>query len=191
MSDNIAPSPSPSTDLFGAAWPMLLVLGLLTIGFGVAVLVWPAATLVVAAVLFGIWLITAGLIRLVGALASSNLSTGWRTVHVVLGVLLLGAGILALTDLVRSIGALVFVVGFFLLLDGIADLMQAIGDRAAGSRGWLAFTGALGLIAGAVVLSRPDVALVTLVVVLGVALLVVGVGRIVAAFALRRLTTAA
>ena len=190
MSEPAVDIPSPA-DVLGTAWKVMLVLGLLTLGFGIAVLVWPAATLVVAAVLFGVWLIVAGLIRLIGALASKHLSTGWRAVHVVLGVLLLAAGVIALTDLVRSLGALIFVIGFLFVLDGIGDLLQAIGNRTTASRGWLAFTGALGVAAGVIVLSRPSVGLVTLVVVVGVSLLVLGIARIAAAFALRRLATAA
>jgi uncharacterized membrane protein HdeD (DUF308 family) len=186
-----ASAPAPADPVAESAWWLLLALGIITIGFGVAVLVWPAATLLVLAVLFGFWLIVAGVLRLVAAFAEKSLSTGWRVFHGVLGVLLVGAGISALTNLVASLGALVFVVGFFFIVDGVDDLLRAITGRTSGSRGWLAFVGVLGIVAGAIVLSRPGVGLATLVLLVGWLLIGLGVLRIIAALALRRLTTAA
>lgn len=195
-SDPTTSATSPGSDpdaspVLQRLWWALLALGVLTIGFGIAVLVWPVATLAVAAVLFGLWLLTAGVVRLVWSLLSSQLSFGWRLVNIVLGILLIGAGIGSLTNLVRSLATLVFVMGFFIVVDGVGDLLQAIGNQTDASRGWLVFTGLVGIIAGGVILSRPGVGLVALVLVTGWMLILVGVGRIVAALALRRLATAA
>lgn len=180
------PTPDDVTRTGNIAWGLLLVLGLFTTVFGVMVLVWPGATLVVLAVMFGLWLIFAGILRLVFALADRSLSMGWRVAHIVLGVLLLGAGISAVSNLVRSLGALVFLAGFLLILDGVDDLMRALRNDTEGSRGWLGFTGVVGVVAGGIVLARPGIGLATLVIVLAASLIALGVARIVAALALRK-----
>lgn len=172
------------------AWWLLLALGIITMITGILVLAWPGATLLVLAVLFGFWLIMAGVLRLVAALAEKSLSMGWRVVHILIGVLLVGAGIGALANLFSSLGALVFLAGFLLILDGADDLVRAVRNDAQTSRGWLVVTGVLGVIAGGVVLSRPAVGLFTLVVVLGAMLLMLGVTRIAAALSLRQLLKA-
>ena len=172
------------------AWWLLLTLGIITMITGILVLAWPGATLLVLAVLFGFWLIMAGVLRLVAALAEKSLSMGWRVVHILIGVLLVGAGIGALANLFSSLGALVFLAGFLLILDGADDLVRAVRNDAQTSRGWLVVTGVLGVIAGGVVLSRPAVGLFTLVVVLGAMLLMLGVTRIAAALSLRQLLKA-
>jgi uncharacterized membrane protein HdeD (DUF308 family) len=102
-------------------------------------------------------------------------------------VLLIIGGVAALGNLVASLGALVFLVGFWFIVDGIDDLIIAftgVGER---GRVWPAISGLIGVVAGVVVLSRPGVGLVTLVVVVGVSLIVLGIARIAAAFALRSL----
>lgn len=183
--------PTTTSDALQPAWWLLLALGIMTVITGIFVLVWPGATLLVLAVLFGFWLIMAGVLRLVAALAEKSLSVGWRVVHILIGVLLIGAGIGALANLFSSLGALVFLVGFLLILDGADDLVRAVRNDSQTSRAWLVATGVLGVIAGGVVLSRPAVGLFTLVVVLGAMLLMLGVTRIAAALSLRQLLKAA
>lgn len=173
------------------AWGLLLALGIVTTLFGIMVLIRPGATLVVLAVMFGLWLIVAGVLRLVFALADRSLSMGWRIVHILLGVLLLGAGISAVGDLLTSLGALVFVAGFLFILEGVDDLMRAFRNDTEGSRAWLGFTGALGIVAGGIVLARPGIGLATLVIVLGASLIALGVARIAASLVLRKSLAAA
>ncbi len=185
------PQDPPTLDALRPAWWLLLALGIMTVITGILVLAWPGATLLVLAVLFGFWLIAAGVLRLIAALAEKSLSLGWRVVHILIGVLLIGAGIGALSNLFSSLGALVFLAGFLLILDGADDLVRAVRNDSQTSRGWLVATGVLGVIAGGVVLSRPAVGLFTLVVVLGAMLLMLGVTRIAAALSLRQLLKAA
>lgn len=185
------PQDSPTLEALQPTWWLLLALGIMTVITGIFVLAWPGATLLVLAVLFGFWLIAAGVLRLIAALAEKSLSLGWRVVHILIGVLLIGAGIGALSNLFTSLASLVFLAGFLLILDGADDLVRAVRNDSQTSRGWLVATGVLGVIAGGVVLSRPAVGLFTLVVVLGAMLLMLGVTRIAAALSLRQLLKAA
>lgn len=196
-----APSPEPTRpaleldelqrELIGTAWWLLLALGIITTGAGIAVFVWPGATLVVLAVLFGIWLVLAGVLRLVGAIAEKRLTTGWRVLHGVVGAALIAAGISSLANLLTSLSTLVLVIGIFLMIDGIDDLLRAFSGHGTGSRWWLVISGLLGVGAGVLIVSRPGIGVVTLVLLVGVSLLLLGITRIVGAFALRSLAQAA
>ena len=75
--------------------------------------------------------------------------------------------------------------GFYLLLAGVFELVEAIvGDPA--SRALSAIVGVVALIAGLICLRRPGDSLLALVVVLGAYLIVTGVARLVRAFGQRR-----
>jgi uncharacterized membrane protein HdeD (DUF308 family) len=169
------------------AWWQLLAFGIVTAFVGAAVLFWPEATLTVVAVLFGLWLVTAGILRLVGAVAEQRLPTGLRVLRGVVGAALLVAGIFAMTNQLASLEVLVVVAGIFLVVDGIDDLVRGFTDRAVGSRWWAAMAGVLSLLAGVIVIVRPEIGLVFLVAMLGAFLLMIGLVRIVAAFAVRDL----
>jgi uncharacterized membrane protein HdeD (DUF308 family) len=82
------------------------------IALGVAALVWPGATLITVALLFGAYLVVSGIFRLVIAVTSDALSTGVRWLVGILGALIIVAGIIALNNLAQSLLVLAFVIGF-------------------------------------------------------------------------------
>jgi uncharacterized membrane protein HdeD (DUF308 family) len=84
--------------------------------------------------------------------------------------------------------ALVIVFGAYALVDGVVALGAAImGSRTvAGSRGWLAVEGVLGIIAGIVAFVWPDITALALLWVIAFWALVTGILEIVAAVRLRR-----
>lgn len=173
-----------------ASWGFVLILGVLTALAGVAVIAWPGATLLVVAVLFGVWLASSGVMRVVGALLDKQQTTGIRVLEAVVGLALIVAGVVCLANLLTSLAALVFVVGVSLMIDAVGDLVGAFGHHSphsGGRRAWLVLTGLLGLAAGFIIISRPGLGLAVVVALLGTLLIVVGIARITAAFALRSL----
>jgi uncharacterized membrane protein HdeD (DUF308 family) len=170
----------------GTAWKLLLALGIMTLLLGAAVLFWPEATLLVLAVLFGFWLILGGVLRVIGAVGDKLLPTGLRVLYGALGVALVVAGGYALVNPDQSLGALLFLIGFFFIVDGIYDVIAAVTNRVlVGSRWWVALSGALGILAGFILLTRPNVGLVVLVALTGAMLLMLGLVRVMGALALR------
>jgi uncharacterized membrane protein HdeD (DUF308 family) len=182
------PAAETPADTVGVVWWVLLATGILTMLAGIAVLVWPGATLLVIAVLFGVWLVGSGIVRLIAAFADKRLSTFARVLEGLVGAVLVIAGVGALGNVVRSLATLILVIGVLFIIDGIGDLAHALSNRH-GSRAWPAVTGLVAIAAGLVILSRPGVGLVTLVAVLSALLVLLGIARISAAFALRRLGT--
>ena len=100
----------------------------------------------------------------------------------VLGVASLVCGVLAIVYPDVTLLAVGIIFGFYLLMAGVFELVEAIvGDPA--SRALSAIVGVVALIAGLICLRRPGDSLLALIVVLGAYLIVTGVARLVRAFA--------
>ena len=74
--------------------PWIGALGLIAVTLGVVVLVWPGPSILVAAVLFGLFLVLSGIIELVFAL-TLDVSVGNRIMLLISGALSLILGVLA------------------------------------------------------------------------------------------------
>jgi uncharacterized membrane protein HdeD (DUF308 family) len=173
------------------SWGLVLLAGLITIGFGIALLAWPDETLLVVAALIGIWLISTGVLGLVGAFAP-DVSGGTRALFGVTGILSLVIGIALVKNVVgtetsqaRALSFLALLIGLGWLINGIGELFGAISSPEMQGRGWAIFQGLLGIIAGVVVLVWPLNSLAVLATIAGILLLIVGFARVVAAFWLR------
>src|SRR5262245_6917280 len=171
----------------GRAWGWVLFFGLVTVGLGIVVLVWPDKTIVVVAVLFGIQLVIAGIFRFVTALAIDDASGGTRVLLALLGVLSFIIGIYALKHVNVTIAALALLLGIFWIVNGAIELFTAIGQRGMPGRGWTILLALLSIVAGIVVLAYPDITLLALAVVLGIWLVALGIIEIALAFQLRSL----
>lgn len=68
------------------AWQAMLVIGSVSVVVGVLVLIWPGPTIVVLAILFGIYLLVSGIFQLVAAFGG-HVSSGWRVMLIVSAVL--------------------------------------------------------------------------------------------------------
>ncbi len=171
----------------GGAWWWPAIFGVISIIAGVLALAWPGPTLIVLAVLFGIELIVWGLFRLVGALTFGEAGGGARTLWAILGILSLLIGFYALRHIVITVLSLGLLLGIFWLVDGIGLLISAVEHRDMPGRGWSIFSGILGIIAGLVLLVWPALSILTLAILAGIWLILVGVVQISVAVQLRRL----
>src|SRR5216683_3797665 len=95
MTTGMRRDPADLVARVGRHWGWLLAFGIITVGIGIAALVWPGRTLVVVAVLFGIQLIVMGIFRFAAAIASDDLTGGRRVLLAVLGVFSLIIGLYA------------------------------------------------------------------------------------------------
>jgi uncharacterized membrane protein HdeD (DUF308 family) len=141
---------------------------------GIVALVWPDATLVTVAVVFGLYLIMSGLFRLSVAILSRTSTTGWRWFGGVLGVLVVAAGIYCLVNPVQSLAVLAWVIGFGWIAEGIIDIMAGIQGLV--SPTWLAIlSGVVSIIAGIIVFTLPALAIQTFLIFGAVLLIVVSI----------------
>lgn len=134
--------------------PGLAVLsGITSLVLGIMVLVWPDATLTVVAVLFGLQLALAGVLRIaVGSYSAAQ--QGWvRGIFVMTGVLMVLAGIVCLRHPVLSVAVIIVLTGVGWLVDGIAVVVVAA--NADEGRVALYVVGAASVVAAVVLLSAP------------------------------------
>jgi uncharacterized membrane protein HdeD (DUF308 family) len=171
----------------GRHWGWVLTFGISTLLVGVAALAWPGRTLVVVAVLFGIQLILMGIFRFAGAFGSDDVTGGTRVLLALLGVLSLIIGLYAVRHVLITLLALALLLGIFWTVSGAVELFTAISHREMRNRGWNSVMGIVSILAGIVVLAYPGISLVTLAVVLGVWLIILGAMQVTAAFRIRSL----
>lgn len=152
---------------------------------GIALLVWPGKTLVVAGAFTGAFFVITGVVRVAVGVFARGVPSAFRVLNIILGLFLLVGGIVALKNLAAATEVLTIVVvvmiGIGWIIDGIATLAET--GRTRGSA-WGYLRGALGALAGIVVLVVPTWSALTLVLVVGATLVVLGLAGLVQAFAL-------
>ena len=164
-----------------------IALGVICLVLGLIALIWPQATLFIVALVFGLQLMAAGVMRIIAAVVLKILPGGWRALSAVLGVLTVIAGIICFFRPGTSLFVLALVLAVGWLIDGISELVSAFAvSRPTGERVGLIAFGALAIIAAIVVLVFPGESLVLLARTGGVILIAFGVISLIAAFAARR-----
>jgi uncharacterized membrane protein HdeD (DUF308 family) len=171
----------------GRHWGWVLAFGILSVLLGVCMLVWPSATVVVIATFLGAYLLVSGIFQVVNAFAASELTTGFRWLIAISGVLSILLGLYAFRSIAHSVEILVLLIGFAWLLRGFSVLFDGIAAKGVPGRGWAITMGILGIVAGLVVLMYPGPSLWALTLVVGIWLIILGVAEIVGAFRLRSL----
>ncbi|NKQ52326.1 HdeD family acid-resistance protein [Amycolatopsis sp. K13G38] len=164
----------------------VLTMGVLALIAGVAILVWPHATVKVIAVVFGIFALINGVYGLVSAIAGDERTSGTRVLLAFSGVLSLGVGILVLRHPFQTMTVLTVLLGLFWVIGGVIGLVHALASRSMPGRAWAAGAGAVTAIAGVVLLAYPSVSLTVLVWLLGLELLISGAGVVGWGVAARR-----
>jgi uncharacterized membrane protein HdeD (DUF308 family) len=107
---------------------------------------------------------------------------GWI---IALGVVYVIAGLIALSSVVFATRVTVFVVGIMMLISGVAEVINAFQFKSWGKFLIWLLLGALYIVAGLLTFENPLLAASVLTLLLGVALVVSGVMRIVLAFSMR------
>ena len=164
-----------------------IALGAIAVVLGLLALIWPGVTLLVVAVLFGLELIAAGVVRVLAAVTLSELPGSWRAVSGVLGALTIVAGMICLLRPGTSLFVLVVVIAVGWFLDGISELVSAFTvSRGAGERIGLIAFGVISIIAAIVLIAFPLGSLVLLAKIGGVILIAFGIASVIGVILGRR-----
>lgn len=158
--------------------------GLVAVVLGIIVLVWPSSTLSVIAVLFGLYFLIVGVVRVARGLFTTGMSGGLRVLAILLGLLLIIAGIITIRNPLDSLVVLGMIVGISWIIEGVAALVETASDS---SRWFGTLFGAIGIIAGIIVLLTPLQSLGVLVVIGGIFLIASGLVQLVQAFTFGRI----
>jgi len=184
------PASTPVPTLLPHLWKSTLISGLLTLVLGVLVLVWPGRSVLVAAILFGVYLLVTGIWQVAFAF-SLHISAGGRVLLFISGAAALVLAFLAFRhfgkgDEATAVYLLAIWIGIGFIFRGVATTISAIHDPALPGRGWEIFLGVMSLLAGMIMLGSPLDTIVILAWVVGVWLVIIGVSEIVSSFAIRK-----
>lgn len=165
---------------------LLALRGVLALIFGVLALVWPEATVLALALLFGIYAIVDGIGLIAGGLDRGG-ERGRRWLYVLAGLLGIAAGVIALLWPQLTALTLVVLAGAWAIVTGVLEIAAAVRLRRELTGEWvIALLGIISVIAGVIILLRPDVGAVALATVLGVYAIIAGAVLLVAAWRLRK-----
>src|SRR4051794_7052693 len=166
----------------GKNWWLFVVLGVICLITGLLAIVWPGLTLLTLGIFAGIYLMIAAVMEIIDAIIGEP---GGRALSAILGIIALIAGLVFLRRPGESLLAIVVVAGIFLIAEGVIRIVRAFGPVV--DRWWGIAAGVLDMLAGILILSWPEIGLVTLAVFFAVTMLVRGVLAVVAGFKLRSL----
>jgi uncharacterized membrane protein HdeD (DUF308 family) len=167
-----------ATVSFGASRTLRVCLGVVTAVAGGLIMAWPGGTLVAAAVIVGIQLIVAGVVRAVTAFTFDVESVAARILFLLLGILLVVLGIVCLRSPQRTIALLVLLFGISCVISGALELFHGF----TGGGGWAIASGIVSILVGIVVLAYPVTSVSTLVWLFGITLVVIGLTTLFGAF---------
>jgi uncharacterized membrane protein HdeD (DUF308 family) len=169
-------------------WWLVLIRGILAILFGLFALFAPGTALLALVLVFGAYAIIDGITAIIAGIRHRKEESHWGW-QVFQGVVSVIAGIIAFTWPGVTVLAILFVIAFWSIVSGVAQIIQSFTMRKRGlsSWGWTLAGGIVSVLFGIVLLAWPGAGLITLLWLVGIFALVFGVIFVVWAFRLRKL----
>ena len=161
----------------GRSWGLLLFLGVLTLLLGLGMVIFTKQSLVVLAVLFGVYLLISGIFQIVQSFSQKD----HRALLAISGILSVVLAIFAFKSFLNSVTLLAIFIGIAWLFRGITELIVGLQSKGAEGRGWMITGGILGIL-GAIVIFVWPATIGVIVWITGIMLIVLGVSEIVGAF---------
>lgn len=176
-------------NFFVRSWTVLALRGVVGIVFGILALAWPGITLLTLIALFAVYALASGFIAAAGAVRHRRSEDDWW-VALLLGLVSIGAGIVAVLQPALTALVLVLVMGANALVTGVLDIVAAIRLRRELTGEWLlALSGLASIVFGAVVFMYPGAGALALVWLISLYACVTGVLLLAQALRMRRLAT--
>ncbi len=166
-------------------WKLILVRGLISLIFGIIILSWPEATTKVIIFLFGLYVLINGIVHVAEAGVSISRKEKWG-LSMVLGLLGFLIGIIVLSRPGLAFGALVFLIGVFLIVYGFMELYAAFELEATmGLRLLFGISAVASIVVGVIFVLNLELGAWTVILLVGIYALFVGILRVVLAFMVR------
>src|ERR1700761_6783349 len=168
-------------------WKSTLLSGILSLTLGILVYVLPEHSIVIAAALFGIYLLVTGAAQVFFAF-SLHVSAGGRVLLFISGAASLVLAVLCFRHFGEGYAILLLAIwiGVGFIFRGVATSISAISDPTLPGRGWQIFIGVISLLAGIVLIGSPLESIEILTVVVAIWLIVLGAFEIGSSFGIHR-----
>lgn len=169
----------------GATWGALIVRGVLAVIFGIIAVASPVATAIALALLWGIWALVDGITMITHVFTPSS-PTGNRVLWGLMGVLALVAAFIAITRPGLTAVTLTWVLGIWLLVRAVTELVMAFRGSQIAPRGLFVVSALLDGVLGFLFVANPGVGAVSVAWVLGLLAILWGIVFIVLGVMLRK-----
>jgi uncharacterized membrane protein HdeD (DUF308 family) len=156
----------------------LIIGAILSALFGVLILTATGQVLEVVAVLFGIYFLVRGAIRLATGLFSGAFGAGGRVLNILIGLLLLVVGVLSVIHPAEILAVIGILIGISWIVDGVVSIVESSKSP---SKGFTIFAGIISVVAGIVVVLLPLEGVAVLTMIAGIFLLVIAMIQLVGA----------
>jgi uncharacterized membrane protein HdeD (DUF308 family) len=171
---------------FIRSWWIPALRGFAAVVFALLALMWPGLTLLVLVALFAVYALASGAVAIAGAVRNRSKDADWL-VLLLMGVVSLGAGLIAAFRPGLAAVVLVLVMGANAIVTGVLEIVTAVRLRRILKHEWLLMTsGALGVLFGVLVFMFPTIGAITLVWLISTYALVIGILNGVLAYRLYR-----
>ncbi len=156
-------------------WWVLTVQGIAAILFGIAAVFWPGLTLVTFVYLFGLYLLVAGVLSVLGGLFSIGRRSTW-VLTVLLGLVELGIGVYLLRHPGVTFELLIVLTGSALVVFGVFEAVVALAgkDQTAVGKTLALIAGVVAVLAGVLMFFQPAASGIAFVWVVGLFALING-----------------
>ena len=161
----------------------LIIGAVITAIVGILMLAFPQGTAVLAGIIFGIFVLIRGIVRVIVGIAGPGLTGLGRTLSIVIGVILLAAGLAILLNISVGVEVLAIIIGISWIIDGIATLIES--SRAA-ARAFSIVTGIISILAGIAMFFLGGQGVAIIMIVIGAVALALAVVQVVGAIAVGR-----
>ena len=170
-------------------WWLMVLRGLLAIGFGILIFAKPGISLQVLVYLFGAYVLVEGIVGVSLAIQARDRidSWGWLLLWGLLGI---AVGILAFVKPDVTALALLFYIALWAIATGVLEIAVAIRLREIMSNEWLLIlAGLLSVAFGVLLIARPDAGALAVLSLIGAYAIVFGVLLLIFAFKVRSFVT--
>jgi uncharacterized membrane protein HdeD (DUF308 family) len=173
-------------ELLSRSWWMLALLGVIAFLFAFLALVWPGLTLLSLVALFAAYTLLGGVAWVSGAIRHRRTDEDWWLI-LMLGLVSIGAGVIAVVHPALTALALVLLMGAYALLIGILEIVVAIRLRKVIRGEWLMIlTGLVSIVFGILVFLSPGAGALALVWLVSLHAALTGALLLALAFRARR-----
>ncbi|MGZ5199508.1 MAG: HdeD family acid-resistance protein [Telluria sp.] len=156
-------------------WWVPALRGIFGILFGVLALMWPGLTLLTLVALFAAYALLGGIASVIGAIGHRRVDDDWW-LPLLLGLVSIGAAIVAVVNPVLTTLVLVMVIAANALVSGVLDIVAAVRLRRELQGEWLlALSGIASVVFGALVFMYPLAGAIALVWMVSVYAITTGV----------------
>ena len=161
-------------DVKEARWTLGLY-GVLSIVFGVLIVIWPGISLYTLVILFGAFALVRGVIGLIAAISTKEMPhRGWLALNSLLGIVV---GVLVFWRTDMSALALLYVIGAYAIALGVITLFGSyvLPFQSSADRILLALSGCVGIVFGIVMFAKPGDGAIVLLALIAAYAIILGI----------------